>query len=215
MRMIAAAYKLLTVHSIFKRHCAHNLLMLFLSLSPVTVLTNALLVATIDLPGSMMSVRPLAFTMSRTVSIRSVGLGRMSPLYHQHMQHNHLVPDVATSRRSRHTQTPTSASQAIKKEVSPSRRHMPANFRPNLQQHVLPLSPSVPVFCTNSLVVVINAQASTDVEVLQLESLCIDHLDEVCHDDSSILEDVDLGDGAAQVTVDTNKLNQGLRLDGI
>jgi hypothetical protein len=47
---------------------------------PVTVLTSALLVATMERPGSMMSVRPDALTMSRTVSMRSVGVGRMSPL---------------------------------------------------------------------------------------------------------------------------------------
>lgn len=48
--------------------------------SPVTVLTSALLVATMERPGSMMRVRPDDLTMSRTVSIRSVGVGRMSPL---------------------------------------------------------------------------------------------------------------------------------------
>jgi hypothetical protein len=54
--------------------------------APVTVLTNALLVATMDLPGSMMRVSPLCFTMSRTVSIRSVGVGRMSPLRGEQQQ---------------------------------------------------------------------------------------------------------------------------------
>lgn len=52
--------------------------------APVTVLTRALLVATMERPGSMMSVRPDCFTMSRTVLIRSVGVGRMSPLQAQH-----------------------------------------------------------------------------------------------------------------------------------
>lgn len=54
--------------------------------TPVTVLTSALLVATMERPGSMMSVRPDCLTMSRTVSIRSVGVGRMSPLQAQAQQ---------------------------------------------------------------------------------------------------------------------------------
>jgi hypothetical protein len=33
-----------------------------------------------DRPGSMMRVRPSAETVSRTVAIRSAGVGRMSPL---------------------------------------------------------------------------------------------------------------------------------------
>jgi hypothetical protein len=52
--------------------------------SPVTVLTKAELVATMDLPGSMMSVSPDDLTTSRTVSIRSVGVGSTSPLTQQH-----------------------------------------------------------------------------------------------------------------------------------
>jgi len=51
--------------------------------SPVTVLTRAELVATMDLPGSMMSVSPDDLTTSRTVSIRSVGVGSTSPLTQQ------------------------------------------------------------------------------------------------------------------------------------
>ena len=46
--------------------------------APVTVLTRAQLVATMERPGSMISVRPEALTMSRTVLIKSVGVGNTS-----------------------------------------------------------------------------------------------------------------------------------------
>lgn len=51
-----------------------------LVLTPVTVLTSAEEVATSERPGSRMSVRPVDFTRSRTVSIRSFGVGSTSPL---------------------------------------------------------------------------------------------------------------------------------------
>lgn len=47
---------------------------------PVTVLTKALELATMERPGSMMRVRPREETRSRTVSIRSLGVGSTSPL---------------------------------------------------------------------------------------------------------------------------------------
>jgi len=51
-----------------------------LALVPVTVLTSAALVATIDLPGSMMIVSPKSSTTPLIVSIRSLGVGSLSPL---------------------------------------------------------------------------------------------------------------------------------------
>lgn len=48
--------------------------------APVTVLTKQEEVATMERPGSMIRVRPREETRSRTVSIRSLGVGRMSPL---------------------------------------------------------------------------------------------------------------------------------------
>lgn len=51
-----------------------------LVLTPVTVLTSAALVATMERPGSIMMVRPRSCTRSRTVSIRSMGVGSLSPL---------------------------------------------------------------------------------------------------------------------------------------
>ena len=50
------------------------------ALTPVTVLTSAALVATIDLPGSMMIVNPRSSTTPRMVSIKSFGVGSLSPL---------------------------------------------------------------------------------------------------------------------------------------
>lgn len=48
--------------------------------APVTVLTKAHELATMERPGSMTSVRPREETRSRTVSIRSLGVGSTSPL---------------------------------------------------------------------------------------------------------------------------------------
>lgn len=53
-----------------------------LALTPVTVLTKAALVATIDLPGSIMIVRPRSSTTLLMVSIKSFGVGSLSPLHH-------------------------------------------------------------------------------------------------------------------------------------
>ena len=63
--------------------------------------------------------------------------------------------------------------------------------------------------------IVVDAQTTANVKVLELEALSIDLLDELTHDYGSIPEDVDLGDGGAQVTVHTHQLYQGLSLDGI
>ena len=52
-----------------------------LALTPVTVLTSAALVATMDLPGSMMIVNPRSSTTPRMVSIKSFGVGNLSPLH--------------------------------------------------------------------------------------------------------------------------------------
>ena len=50
----------------------------------MTVLTSAQLVATMERPGSTTKVRPSLLTMSRTVSMTSVGVGRtMSSLRKQ------------------------------------------------------------------------------------------------------------------------------------
>ena len=54
-----------------------------LALVPVTVLTRAALVATMDLPGSMMIVSPRSSTTPLIVSIRSFGVGSLSPLQPQ------------------------------------------------------------------------------------------------------------------------------------
>ncbi len=72
------------------------------------------------------------------------------------------------------------------------------------QVHLALHSPS-----QHSLVVVVNAQATTDVEVLEVKALVTDLLDEVAHDDGSVPEDVDLGDGGAQVAVHAHQLNRG------
>ena len=56
-----------------------------------TVLTSAQLVAIMLRPGSRMSFRPDAVTRSRTVSMRSFGVGSLSPL----LIHVHIV--MATS----------------------------------------------------------------------------------------------------------------------
>lgn len=57
----------------FMRQCGDNAVGL-------TVLTNAQLVAIMDRPGSRMSLSPDSVTRSRTVSMRSFGVGSLSPL---------------------------------------------------------------------------------------------------------------------------------------
>ena len=73
---------------------------------------------------------------------------------------------------------------------------------------------AMPTVSLHVLVIVVNAQATSNVEVRQLESLCVDLCNEVTHDGCCVLKDVDLGDGAAQVAVNTYKLNHRLSLDG-
>jgi hypothetical protein len=48
---------------------------------PVTVHAITAELATMDLPGSMTRVNPSEDTKSRTVSIRSIGVGSVSPLH--------------------------------------------------------------------------------------------------------------------------------------
>lgn len=63
-----------------------------LALVPVTVLTRAALVATMDLPGSMIIVSPRSSTTPLIVSIRSFGVGSLSPLQ------PHSVVDIECTR---------------------------------------------------------------------------------------------------------------------
>ena len=76
--------KVLAPH-MYSQHTQHS------TNTPVTVLTSALLVATMERPGSMISVRPDDVTTSRTVSIRSVGDGSTSPLHTTKVQHGPAV----------------------------------------------------------------------------------------------------------------------------
>lgn len=70
-----------------------------LALVPVTVLTRAALVATMDLPGSMMIVSPRSSTTPLIVSIRSFGVGSWSPLQ-PHSGNRHQVHQSVSCKAS-------------------------------------------------------------------------------------------------------------------